>query len=113
MEVLRTCCTEILLWLSLETAFMHCQGSSGVQCEMTDVETGEQAWVKEMADFVKSVDPHHLVMVGTWGYFGMSSPDLLPENPYDLSWRTSNLSNDAGIWSAGELLTRRHALIRI
>ncbi|BDA46635.1 Mannan endo-1,4-beta-mannosidase 2 [Coccomyxa sp. Obi] len=58
------------------------------------------AWVKEMADFVKSIDPNHLTMVGTWGHFGKSSPDLLPENPYDLSWRTSNLSNDAGIWSA-------------
>ncbi|CAL8471249.1 g10791 [Coccomyxa elongata] len=58
------------------------------------------AWVKEMSDFVKSIDPNHLTMVGTWGYYGRSSPDLLPENPYDLSWRTSNLSNDAGIWSA-------------
>ncbi len=67
--------------------------------------TGKQAWVKEMSDFVKSIDPNHLTMVGTWGYFGQSSPDLLPENPYDLSWRTSNLSNDAGIWSAGEYLT--------
>lgn len=55
-----------------------------------------------MADFVKSVDPNHLVMVGTWGYFGQSSPELLAENPYDLSWRTVNGSNNAGIWSAGD-----------
>ncbi|CAL8471250.1 g10792 [Coccomyxa elongata] len=58
------------------------------------------AWVKDMADFVKSLDPNHLVMVGTWGYFGQSSPGLLAENPYDLSWRTVNGSNNAGIWSA-------------
>ena len=61
-----------------------------------------QEWVKDMADFVKSVDPNHLVMVGTWGYFGQSSPEMLAENPYDLSWRTVNGSNNAGIWSAGD-----------
>ncbi|EIE19597.1 glycoside hydrolase [Coccomyxa subellipsoidea C-169] len=58
------------------------------------------AWVKDMADFVKAVDPNHLVMVGTWGYFGASSPGLLAENPQDLSWRASDSSNNAGIWSA-------------
>ena len=55
-----------------------------------------------MADFVKAIDPNHLVMVGTWGYFGVSSPQLMAENPYDLSWRSSDSSNNAGIWSAGE-----------
>ena len=55
-----------------------------------------------MADFVKGIDPNHLVMVGTWGYFGVSSPQLMAENPYDLSWRSSDSSNNAGIWSAGE-----------
>ncbi|KAK9918089.1 hypothetical protein WJX75_001118 [Coccomyxa subellipsoidea] len=58
------------------------------------------AWVKDMADFVKGIDPNHLVMVGTWGYFGVSSPQLMAENPYDLSWRSSDSSNNAGIWSA-------------
>ena len=29
-----------------------------------------QAWVAEMAEFVKRVDPHHLVTVGEEGFFG-------------------------------------------
>ncbi|CAL8472233.1 g11775 [Coccomyxa elongata] len=41
------------------------------------------AWVKDMSDYVKSIDPNHLVMVGSWGYFGASTPALLPENPSD------------------------------
>ncbi len=66
-----------------------------------------------MADFVKAVDPNHLVMVGTWGYFGASSPELLAENPQDLSWRASDSSNNAGIWSAGEQLTRLHSNFKL
>lgn len=42
-----------------------------------------QAWVGDMSDFLKGLDPNHLVMVGSWGYFGASTPALLPENPSD------------------------------
>ena len=34
-----------------------------------------------MSNYVKGLDPNHLVMVGSWGYFGASTPALLPENP--------------------------------
>jgi endo-1,4-beta-mannosidase len=34
-----------------------------------------------MSIYVKGLDPNHLVMVGSWGYFGASTPALLPENP--------------------------------
>ena len=28
-----------------------------------------QNWVKDMSAYVKSIDPAHLVMVSSWGYF--------------------------------------------
>jgi hypothetical protein len=60
----------------------------------------DQEWVEDMAAYIKSLDKQHLVMVGTWGYFGASTPQLLQENIYDLTWRSSG--DDSGIWSAGK-----------
>ena len=42
-----------------------------------------QAWAADMAAFVKRLDPNHLVMLGTIGMFGASTPALTPENPFD------------------------------
>ncbi|CAK0785738.1 hypothetical protein CVIRNUC_008949 [Coccomyxa viridis] len=58
-------------------------------------------WVKDMSAYVKSIDPAHLVMVSSWGYFGASTPELQPENPFDLTWR--GIGNNAGIYSADPL----------
>ena len=41
-----------------------------------------------MAAFVKRLDPNHLVMLGTIGMFGASTPALTPENPFDLQMDT-------------------------
>ena len=54
-----------------------------------------QNWVKDMSAYVKSIDPAHLVMVSSWGYFGASTPELQPENPFDLTWR--GIGNNAGV----------------
>ena len=54
-----------------------------------------QNWVKDMSVYVKSIDPAHLVMVSSWGYFGASTPELQPENPFDLTWR--GIGNNAGV----------------
>ncbi len=54
-----------------------------------------QNWVKDMSAYVKSIDPAHLVMVSSWGYFGKSTPELQPQNPYDLTWR--GIGNNAGV----------------
>lgn len=40
-------------------------------------------WVATSAEFLKSLDPNHLLCAGTEGFFGSSTPDLLPDNPYD------------------------------
>ncbi|CAL5228204.1 g11291 [Coccomyxa viridis] len=58
-------------------------------------------WVKDMSAYVKSIDPAHLVMVSSWGYFGKSTPELQPQNPYDLTWR--GIGNNAGLYSADPL----------
>ncbi|KAM0897998.1 hypothetical protein ACQ4PT_022224 [Festuca glaucescens] len=46
-----------------------------------------QAWIGEMASHVKSIDPLHLVEIGVEGYYGPSTPELLPVNPDDYSGR--------------------------
>lgn len=48
-----------------------------------------------MSAYVKSIDPAHLVMVSSWGYFGRSTPELQPQNPSDLTWR--GIGNNAGV----------------
>ena len=37
-----------------------------------------------MSAFVKRLAPAQLVMLGAWGFFGASTSQLLPENPWDL-----------------------------
>lgn len=44
----------------------------------------EQAWVANLSAFVKQLAPQQLVMLGAWGLFGVSTPALLQENPWDL-----------------------------
>ncbi|CAK0784598.1 hypothetical protein CVIRNUC_007802 [Coccomyxa viridis] len=42
------------------------------------------AWIDDMASFIKGVDSNHLVMVGSFGAFGASTPGLLAQNPTDM-----------------------------
>jgi hypothetical protein len=43
-----------------------------------------QAWVADLSAYVKQLAPRQLVMLGAWGFFGVSTPALLQENPWDL-----------------------------
>ncbi|KAI0501830.1 hypothetical protein KFK09_016775 [Dendrobium nobile] len=40
-----------------------------------------QTWIEEMAQFVKSVDPIHLLEIGVEGFYGPSTPEKLQQNP--------------------------------
>ncbi|KAJ3680059.1 hypothetical protein LUZ60_016337 [Juncus effusus] len=40
-----------------------------------------QDWIQEMAFHVKSIDPFHLLEIGSEGFYGPSTPDRLPINP--------------------------------
>ena len=44
-----------------------------------------QAWLEEMAPFVKAAAPRHMVAIGQEGFFGVSTPDLQSINPYSSS----------------------------
>jgi hypothetical protein len=37
-----------------------------------------QAWVEHTAEFLKSIDPNHMVTVGSEGFFGSSTPGMPP-----------------------------------
>ena len=51
-----------------------------------------------MSRHIKSIDPNHLVMLGSWGYFGASTFELAEaENPFDL---TVHKLTDTVIFSA-------------
>ncbi|XP_057842891.2 mannan endo-1,4-beta-mannosidase 6 [Cryptomeria japonica] len=41
-----------------------------------------QAWIEEMALYVKSVDSKHMLEIGMEGFYGLSAPDRLQFNPY-------------------------------
>lgn len=38
-----------------------------------------------MASFIKGIDKNHLVMVGSFGYYGASTPNLLSDNPTEMT----------------------------
>ena len=43
-----------------------------------------QGWLDDMSTYLKSIDPNHLVMVGSFGYYGASTPNLVSENPTEM-----------------------------
>lgn len=40
-----------------------------------------QSWLSEMSTHVRSLDPNHLVTIGSEGFFGDSTPDMMQYNP--------------------------------
>lgn len=40
-----------------------------------------QAWVSEMSTHVRSLDPNHMITIGSEGFFGDSTPQLMQYNP--------------------------------
>jgi hypothetical protein len=48
-----------------------------------------------MSAYVKSLDPHHLVTVGSHGYYGKSTPARLKENPFTYNVYGAALNNGA------------------
>ncbi|KAK9823418.1 hypothetical protein WJX72_002615 [[Myrmecia] bisecta] len=55
------------------------------QCPGDDTGDILQEWLQDMATFVKSLDPAHLLTVGLRGYFGAQSAALQDANPYDIN----------------------------
>ncbi|KAK9846590.1 hypothetical protein WJX81_007289 [Elliptochloris bilobata] len=42
-----------------------------------------QDWVEQQSEFLKSLDPYHLLTIGAEGFLGSSTPELLADNPFD------------------------------
>ncbi|KAJ3676505.1 hypothetical protein LUZ60_003917 [Juncus effusus] len=51
------------------------------QCTSDPTGSKLQAWIQEMAFHVKSIDPLHLLEIGSEGFYGPSTPDRLQVNP--------------------------------
>lgn len=47
------------------------------RCEGDFSGSALQAWTEQSAEFLKSLDPHHLVTLGSEGFFGSSCPGTL------------------------------------
>lgn len=52
------------------------------RCEADPTGDTLHVWTEEMAAYVKSTDPKHLVGVGMEGFYGPCSPDRVKFNPY-------------------------------
>lgn len=51
------------------------------RCESSTSAPVLEAWIKEMAAFVKSLDPKHLVTVGLEGFYGLKTSENSTVNP--------------------------------
>ncbi|KAL9228762.1 hypothetical protein vseg_004309 [Gypsophila vaccaria] len=53
-----------------------------------------QNWVDEMASYVKSIDPNHLLEIGLEGFYGASTPTKIPINPNSYQFGTDFIANN-------------------
>ncbi|XP_055809293.1 mannan endo-1,4-beta-mannosidase 6 isoform X1 [Solanum dulcamara] len=51
------------------------------RCESDPSGDKLQAWIQEMAVYVKSIDPKHLLQIGLEGFYGPSTPNKVQVNP--------------------------------
>ncbi len=56
------------------------ENDAGVQ--VPDCPAHFRAWIEEMANYVKKLDPNHLVSIGEEGFFGQDRPEAV-HNPAD------------------------------
>ncbi|KXZ55054.1 hypothetical protein GPECTOR_3g212 [Gonium pectorale] len=52
------------------------------RCEGPGGDAVLMEWVASTAAFLRAADPNHLITVGLEGFYGSSSPDMMPHNPY-------------------------------
>ncbi|GIL85341.1 hypothetical protein Vretifemale_13826 [Volvox reticuliferus] len=70
-----------------EPAILGWELANEPRCEGPDGNQVLQHWVASTADFVRELDPNHLITVGLEGFFGPSTPELMAHNPYESAAR--------------------------
>ncbi|GLC59968.1 hypothetical protein PLESTB_001559100 [Pleodorina starrii] len=70
-----------------EPAILGWELANEPRCEGPGGDQLLQKWVASTADFVRELDPNHLVTVGLEGFYGPSTPELRAHNPYESASR--------------------------
>lgn len=72
-----------------------------------------QAWIEQTAEFLKSIDPQHLVTVGSEGFFGSSTPGTAthPPSPLNKNLDSEDLDSEDRRASMPEFSRRRNSYL--
>lgn len=97
MQLYNSVHVQNAFWILYEKACLHSHAHrrSLSPCQSLDQSTTMQEWIDTHSQYLKSLDPNHLVGVGVEGFYGRSTPEMLPDNPAPNLGSLANGNNPA------------------